>query len=220
LWIVTDTAQLVSRDNGAASSFTNVDDAFIRHIESLFAQKITIEAVNVPLNVWLVNLAKKTGIPFSINVRALEDLGLTQDLPVSVQMSNVSALTMLEVVLADYDLTMRPRSEFVEITTVDDAEAPVNALIRIYWLEGTGFGKEVGDLSNLIQTVVVPDTWEALGGPSVIALLKRPRAAASPTLRTGMVVSTTYSVHRQVEQLLNGLRRGTHDPRTQYSTSY
>ncbi len=220
LWIVTDTAQLISRNRNAASLFTNVDDAYIRQTETLFAKKITIESVNVPLDFWLDNLATKTGIQFSINVRALEDLGLTREVPISIQLRDTSTLTVLEAALAIYDLELRPRNEYIEITTDDDAEDPVNALTRIYWLEGTGFTREVSDLSTLIQTAITPDTWEALGGPSVIARLTRPKAAASPTLRTGIVVSTTYQVHRQVEQLLNGLRQGTHDPRTQYSSSY
>ena len=51
---------------------------------------------------------------------------------------------------------------------------------------------------TLIQTTVVPDTWEALGGPSTM----------SPyTQNLSLVISTTSEVHDQITELLESLRR-------------
>jgi general secretion pathway protein D len=53
-------------------------------------------------------------------------------------------------------------------------------------------------LITLIQTTVVPDTWEALGGPSTM----------SPYAQNlSLVISTTSEVHDQILELLESLRR-------------
>jgi general secretion pathway protein D len=53
-------------------------------------------------------------------------------------------------------------------------------------------------LMTLIQTTVVPDTWEALGGPSTM----------SPYAQNlSLVISTTSEVHDQISELLASLRR-------------
>ena len=51
---------------------------------------------------------------------------------------------------------------------------------------------------DLIQTTVVPDTWEALGGPSTMAPYPQ---------NLSLVISTTSDVHDQIADLLESLRR-------------
>ncbi len=52
-------------------------------------------------------------------------------------------------------------------------------------------------LIDLIQTTVVPDTWEALGGPSTMAPYPQ---------NLSLVISTTSDVHDQIADLLDSLR--------------
>ncbi len=57
---------------------------------------------------------------------------------------------------------------------------------------------DFGPLMELIQTTVVPDTWETLGGPSTM----------SPYIQNNsLVISTTSEVHDQIAELLASLRR-------------
>lgn len=63
---------------------------------------------------------------------------------------------------------------------------------------GGGAIADFDSLMELIQTTVVPDTWEALGGPSTMS----PYPA-----NLSLVVSTTSEVHDQITQLLESLRR-------------
>lgn len=63
---------------------------------------------------------------------------------------------------------------------------------------GGGSFADFQSLIDLIQTTVVPDTWEALGGPSTMA----PYAQ-----NLSLVISTTSDVHDQITDLLESLRR-------------
>ena len=65
---------------------------------------------------------------------------------------------------------------------------------------GAGGGGSFADfqsLIDLIQTTVVPDTWEALGGPSTMAPYPQ---------NLSLVISTTSDVHDQISDLLDSLR--------------
>ena len=53
-------------------------------------------------------------------------------------------------------------------------------------------------LMDLIQTTIVPDTWEALGGPSSMSPYPQ---------NLSLVISTTSDVHDQIADLLESLRR-------------
>ncbi len=63
---------------------------------------------------------------------------------------------------------------------------------------GGGSFADFQSLIDLIQTTVVPDTWEALGGPSTMAPYPQ---------NLSLVISTTSDVHDQITDLLESLRR-------------
>ncbi len=63
---------------------------------------------------------------------------------------------------------------------------------------GGGAFADFDSLIQLIQTTVVPDTWEALGGPSTMAPYPQ---------NLSLVISTTSDVHDQISDLLESLRR-------------
>ncbi|TWU22013.1 Type IV pilus biogenesis and competence protein PilQ precursor [Novipirellula galeiformis] len=62
---------------------------------------------------------------------------------------------------------------------------------------GSSFA-DFDSLMRLIETTVVPDTWEALGGPSTMAEYRQ---------NLSLVISTTSDVHDQISDLLTTLRR-------------
>ena len=62
---------------------------------------------------------------------------------------------------------------------------------------GGGSFADFGSLMSLIETTVVPDTWEALGGPSTMAPYPQ---------NLSLVISTTSDVHDQINDLLESLR--------------
>ncbi len=62
---------------------------------------------------------------------------------------------------------------------------------------GGGAFADFQSLIDLIQTTVVPDTWEVLGGPSTMAPYPQ---------NLSLVISTTSDVHDQISDLLESLR--------------
>jgi general secretion pathway protein D len=63
---------------------------------------------------------------------------------------------------------------------------------------GGGSFADFQSLMDLIQTTVVPETWEALGGPSTMAPYPQ---------NLSLVIATTSDVHDQIADLLESLRR-------------
>lgn len=63
---------------------------------------------------------------------------------------------------------------------------------------GGGSFADFQSLIDLIQTTVVPETWEALGGPSTMAPYPQ---------NLSLVIATTSDVHDQIADLLESLRR-------------
>ena len=63
---------------------------------------------------------------------------------------------------------------------------------------GGGSFADFASLMDLIQTTIVPDTWEALGGPSSMSPYPQ---------NLSLVISTTSDVHDQIADLLESLRR-------------
>ncbi len=196
LVITADPAALVHRGIGV-SRWINVNQDAAERIAEALNQQTTIEFIELPLDEAVSRLSQQHDLPIRIDRRALEEIGLSGEEPVTITISEVALRTALIILLNDLDLTYNIREESLEITTVENAEQSL--LNRIYWLEGTGVAeRDFQSVMNLIQTSIVPDTWEALGGPSTMA----PVAAVRPAI----LVSSTYEVHERVEKLLQALR--------------
>lgn len=118
--------------------------------------------------------------------------------------------------LDSVDLTLNIQNGLLKITTMEAAEQAcctwvydVTSLVdqgqRHDTLPGVGAGipdarNKYQGLIDLLQTSVVPDTWEALGGPSTIALYSHDQ-------RGRLVVNTPLVIHWKIAGLLNRLNR-------------
>lgn len=159
-------------------------------------------------------------IPFRIDERALEVIGLTAGIPVTFDQQEISLGAALHGILGEVDLTFQITGGEVIITTDEAAEASL--VTRVY--DVTPLVTSTGDrmrqtapdwyrLSELIQTTVSPDTWEMLGGPSSLA----GRVVGERTL---LITPTTTEVHFQIDALLNRLNNaGFASPTSGHRTS-
>ena len=162
-----------------------------KKIIASFDKKTTIQAAEMPLTGVCGLLSQMHGIPVLVDRRSLEEIGLTSDTPINVSLKGVTLRSALRLILRDLDLTYLVKDEVLQITTLEAAEQ--NLEIRMYKLPRD----KIDDKNAIIQAIttnVVPDTWEALGGPSSIMFFK-----------DVLIVSTTSDVLDQTEGFLGKL---------------
>ncbi|MEL6106480.1 MAG: hypothetical protein AAFU85_10600 [Planctomycetota bacterium] len=113
---------------------------------------------------------------------------------------------VLDAMLRDMDLTLEIRAGEFIITTLEEAEG--SGQTRIYDVRPIVRSKHAGDmghrefdsLMNLIQSTVVPDTWEALGGMSTMTVY-------SVHGHDWMIITAPTTVHLRTQTLLDELNR-------------
>ena len=196
LVITADPAQLVHQGIGA-DRWINIDEEAEEAISAKLEEDIQMEFVEVPVADMLKQLQDIHKLPVVMDLRALEEIGLSADEPISISAENISLRNFLDLALRELDLTYTIRGESLLITTNEAAEDAL--LSRIYWLEGTGIADtDFNSVTETIQTTIAPDTWEALGGPSTMNPLR--------STRPGIVIRTTYTNHQSIERLLEAMR--------------
>ncbi len=203
----------LTRRGIATDQWVNNDSEAEKHIHEALKKNLATEfEKNTPLQDAIDHLADLSDVSIVIDARALEEIGLTADTPMGplgLRIKNARLGSILRLILRQFDLTYMVRDEALQITTAEAAEQ--NLINRIYFLEGTGF--PLGDFESVadaIQTTIVSDTWEALGGPSTMAPITN--GAGN---RPAIIISTTSEVHDDIGALFSSLRR-THvgpDPR-------
>lgn len=167
---------------------------------------------DIPLNEAVAVLAKQSGISMQVDRRALEELGLADDTPVQIEVEDISLKSILRLMLREMDLTYMIRDEILVITTIEACEGAL--VSRVYYMESTGFLGDFDSIMQAIQQTIVPDTWEALGGPSTMTPL-----TVGVGNRPSLVVSTTFDIHEQIENLIRVMRENHvgSDPDVQFS---
>jgi hypothetical protein len=148
-----------------------------------------------PLRDVAEHLSEVLGVPVEIDARALEDLGLDLDTPITLMLHGVRGHALLNRMLSPLDLAWIVQDEALLITTKEKAEERLE--VRLYYLP-LGYDTDFQALIDLIQSTVAADTWDTVGGPGAMRPMEE-----GPTSQ--LVVSTTYQVHREVEGLLRGL---------------
>lgn len=197
LVITADYAELARRGI-ATDRWSGASDRDAAIAETL-DQVVSFSFVEVPLFEAIREISEAKDIPLVINSRALEEIGLSAEEPVSLSLKNVSLRSFMRLMLRGLDLTYQIKDEVMQITTIEAAEQ--NLINRIYFLEGLGErGDEADHVRKLVMATVVPDTWDALGGPSGIT-------SFAVNDRPAIVVSTTSDVHDQIQALLRSLRK-------------
>jgi type II secretory pathway component GspD/PulD (secretin) len=147
--------------------------------------------VETPLEDAIQVISKFHDIPIIVDRRALEEVGLTPDTPVNLDLKNVSLRSFLRLMLRELDLTYLIQDEVMQITTTEAAEQ--NLITRVYRLPDS-LVKDASRVLEVTQGAVVPDTWSTVGGPSTAASIDHV-----------LVISSTSDVHQQAEAFLNTL---------------
>lgn len=141
-------------------------------------------------------------IPIQIDKQALDDVGISSDIPVTAHLSKVPLRSFLNVMLEQLELTYVITDEVLLITTPEEAESeskirvyPVTDLVQI------GDATDTPDYDSLIRTIITsvePDKWSDVGGAGMIEPFP---------LSAVLVIAQTDQIHQKVENLLAALRR-------------
>ena len=177
-----------------------------KKIEEALAAKTTLEFVEAPLQDVVDYLKSLHEIPIVLDRRALDDVGIGTDSPITVNLKDISLESVLKLTLRELDLTWTIRHEVLLITTAEEAETLL--LTRVYDVGDLVICRDPsGDLwadyDTLIETVtstIAPESWADVGGPGAIA-------GASFQGAEALTVAQTYQIHRRIEKLLESLRQ-------------
>jgi hypothetical protein len=195
--VITADRVALARKGIGAYQWVNVDEK----VEAVLEETSSVQFNESPLIDALQFLGKQHGIQINIDTFRLEELGLSSDVPVTADLADTKLRTVLETILKDLDLTTTIKGEILQVTTQEAAESAL--LTRIYLLAGTGLPQsDVTQAIQLIQTSIASDTWEAMGGPSTISPIYNGEESS-------LVVSTTLTVHHEIESLLSKLRESS-----------
>ncbi len=165
------------------------------NIRSELNQKTSIRFVDATLAEAVKSLSQAHQIPILIDLRALEEIGLSSKEPVSLAVKNISLRSALRLLLNHLELSYMIRNEVLLITTEESAEQNLN--VRVFQLPASLTGSEV-EIVKAVQATVVPDIWETLGGPASIVPVKNT-----------LVVSATETVLEDVASLLEKMTAAT-----------
>lgn len=186
----------LSRSGKPMSQWVNINDADARRLDKQLDNVTSLLFIDDALDQVLQKISTDNNLTLILDVRALEDVGLAPDEPVTLDLKNVRLRTGLTLMLERAELTFVNCGEFLRITTQEAAEGKL--LTRIYWLDGVG----THDMETLVATIqasVQPNSWEMMGGASTITPLTLQR-------RKALVVSTTTDLHHEIDAMLEVLR--------------
>ena len=170
----------------------------INEIETALAEKITFHFKDIPLEEFVTTIAELHSLPIHLDRRALDEIGTTPDIPVTISVEGISLESALELTLADLDLTYSIDHEVLRITSPDAAE--YLRPIRIYWCGGIGL--QANDASaDMIKSLVTPEAWEELGGRATMRVIE-----ASNGSQGGFAVAAPYMTHREIARFLESIQ--------------
>ena len=167
-----------------------------QQIQKALADKGQLQCVDTPLEDAMRLLSQRMKVPVVLDRRALEEVGISAKVPVTINVKGISNRSILRLVTKPLDATFVVRDEVIQITTVETSEG--NLQTRVLPVADIIVRNGVADFDPLIEaitSVIEPNSWEDVGGPGAISPFK-----------TSLIVSQTSGVARQVDQLLTALR--------------
>ena len=164
-----------------------------------------MQFVETPLQKLVDFLKDYHGIEIQLDNRALEDIGVGSDTPITRNISGISLQSALRLMLDELELTYTIRDEVLLITTQEQAECvlltvvyDVADLVTVRDSKGE-LWEDYDTLSDAITGTVRPTTWEENGGVGSII------GATFATAKV-LVISQTYDMHREIVDLLEKIR--------------
>jgi hypothetical protein len=174
-------------------------------IKQALAEKTCLEFRDTPLCDVVEYLKDQHHIEIQLDKKAMDDVGVAPDVPITRSVKGVSLRSGLKLLLDDLGLTFEIRSEVLMITTPEKAEAHLTTVVYDV-ADLVTCRDEKGELwedyDQLIETItstIKPTTWDSVGGPGSIA----PGTFNSAKV---LVISQTDDIHEEIDSLLENIR--------------
>jgi hypothetical protein len=177
----------------------------VARIEAALAGPTEVTFVEAPLTDVIDVLKAQHNIEIQIDTRALEDVGIGTDSPVTIDLKGISLRSVLNLILHKLNLTWIIADEVLIITTPEEAENRLDT--KVYDVSDLVVCRDDHDalwddydaLIDIITATIKPTSWEAVGGPGAV------RGNALGTAKV-LIVSQTQDVHEGIVSLLKGIR--------------
>ncbi|MBI1349473.1 hypothetical protein GC163_24675 [bacterium] len=181
-----------------------------RELQAVFDQRTDLSFVDVPLRDSMEFLRDLHKVNFILDKGALQDEGIDESTPISIEISGVTLRSALRLLLDPLHLTWVIRDEVIVITTRVKVETEF--LTRVYPV-GDLVAESVDDLEMLAQTIEqgTNGRWR-----NVIAIAQGQSANNAHMIAGGtvsqvtrvrsLVVKQTLPVHEEIVELLTQLR--------------
>jgi ferric-dicitrate binding protein FerR (iron transport regulator)/tetratricopeptide (TPR) repeat protein len=114
-----------------------------KRVQDALRSPTHLEFVEAPLQDVIDYLKDLHGIEIQVDKKALDDVGIANDTPITKQLKGISLRSALRLILRDLDLTYVIQDEVLLITTPEEAESSltsgVPAAVRRPWLDQNPF---------------------------------------------------------------------------------
>ena len=162
-------------------------------IRSSLGDETSQTFVELPLVDAVQQISQTHDIPIVVDRRALEEVGLTPDTPVTLSLTRVTLRSFLRLMLRELELTYIVKDEVMQITTVESAEQ--NLIVEMYKFSEELSGKSDQILKALTSSVV-PAAWDVKGGPCSVT-----------TIDNVLIIYATETIHEDVIKFLQKLEQ-------------
>jgi len=175
-------------------------------IEKALGEPTQLEFIECPLQDAVNFLKDLHDIEIQIDRRALKESGTAADTPVTKNLKGISLDAALKLMLGELDLSYSITDEVLLITT--PVEVGCRLYPRVYPVghliagpdDPAAARREFAAVRSLITSVVLPQSWDEVGGPGTIV-------GIPPGAPKAAVVVQDRRSHEEVEELLALLDR-------------
>lgn len=155
---------------------------------------VPVGFIETPLAKVAAFLAASSGVQIDFDRQALNDAGVSQDVPVTRLLKHARFRCVLDLILADLDLTWIPADTGILITTPERATEMVEVEFDVRGLTPDPF---IVDLSDALKNTVAPQNWHHPGASMV-------RHPEKPFI---LAVRNCWGGHWQLAQVIQDLRQ-------------
>lgn len=196
-----------SEDAEAAAARRRQIDEIAQHI---WQTKIDLDVVEMPLTEVVALIAEQLGREIYIDHRSLQDQGVNGDEPVTIRVGQLSAASVLHVVLREFDATYVLEPGRLSVIAERDTELAQYFHTMVYPMDDLLLD-EVRSASRValgqLVSLLAPEEWAELGGPGTIGFAG-----------DNLVINHTWQLQSRVARLLEVLRQAKALPDEPYDT--